>query len=243
MTEPVETTPAVAEAATQPETLLAGTETTATPTTTYGDWRDEVPAKFIKDGEVDHANLVKSYRHLETKMRAGEAPPEAADKYEFKAPEGVELTDEMKADIEQHKARALELGLSQKQFEEYTADLYDLAGELHAKYEPTMEKTEAALKESWKGDYDKNLELAKRAFSRYGSEAEIAEIGNNPAALRLLAKIGAELREDSRPAHGQAVNESLAQLRADPDYTNPHSPRYRILQDKVLELTRQRLGN
>ncbi len=241
MTEPVETTPAAAEAATQPETLLAGTEATTTPTT-YGDWRDEVPAKFIKDGEVDHANLVKSYRHLETKMRAKNAPPEAADKYEFKAPEGVELTDEMKADIEQHKARALELGLSQKQFEEYTADLYELAGELNAQYAPSREKTEAALKEAWKGDYDKNLELAKKAFSRYGSEAEIAEVGNNPAALRLLAKIGAELREDSRPAHGQAVNESLAQLRADPDYTNPHSPRYRILQDKVLQLTRERLG-
>jgi len=242
MTEPVATTtdpvaaPVPASAA--PDSLLS----TATPAS-FGDWRDEVPAKFIKDGEVDHLNLVKSYRHLETKMRAGDAPPEAADKYDVKLPEGVEMTDAIKAEVEQHKARAHELGLTQAQFDEYTSDLYSLADEIRSSIEPSREKTETALKEAWGKEYDQNLGLAIKAFQRYGSDDDKATIGNNPAALRLLAKIGAELGEDRSPAHGQAVNESMAQLRADPDYTNPHSPRYKILQDKVMELTRQRLAN
>lgn len=237
MTEQVETT--VTTATTESDSLLA---TATTEPQAFGDWRDEVPAKFLKDGEVDHANLVKSYKHLESKMRAGEAPPSEAAAYDFKVPDGVELTDDLKGMIEGHKARALELGLSQKQFEEYTTDLQSLAESIRDEYLPSKDKAEAALKEAWGAEYNQQLALARKAFSRYGSEADLQEIGNNPVALRLLAKIGAELGEDKNPAHGAAVNESLAQLRADPDYTNPHSPRYRILQDKVLQLTRERLG-
>lgn len=238
MTEPVETT--APAATTESDSLLTTVEPTEPKP--FGDWRDEVPAKFLKDGEVDHANLVKSYKHLESKMRAGEAPPTEASAYEFKLPDGVELTDDLKGMVEEHKARALELGLTQKQFEEYTTDLQSMAEQIKAEYLPSKEKAEAALKEAWGAEFNQQLTLARKAFSRYGSEADMQEIGNNPVALRLLAKIGAELGEDTKPAHGAAVNESLAQLRADPDYTNPHSPRYRILQDKVLQLTRERLG-
>lgn len=236
MTDVVETTAAPA-AATATETLLTAAPA-ATEAGKFGDWRDEVPEKFIKDGEVSHADLVKSYKHLESKLRAGDAPPESADKYEYKAPEGVELNDEQKASIDQVKARALELGMTQKQFDAYVSDLSEAAQETA----PNPERAAAVLKEDWGKDYDANLALAQKAFSRYGTGVDIAEVGNNPAALKLLSAIGRELREDASPAHGNVVVESMAQLRADPDYTNPHSPRYAILQNKVLELTRQQLA-
>lgn len=240
MTEVAPTTAEPAAAAT--DSLLTPASPADAPQS-FGDWRDDVPSKFMKDGEVDHANLVKSYKHLEAKMGAGENPPSDAAGYQFKAPEGVEETDEFKAMVEEHKARAHEIGLNQKQFEEYTADLYEMAGEIRSEFAQTPEKATAALKGEWGDKFDANLALAQKAFQRYGNGVDIADVGNNPAALKLLAAIGNELREDSKPAHGQAVNESLAQLRADPDYTNPHSPRYQILQNKVLELTRQRLAN
>ncbi len=228
-----ETTPA-----TEPAVEAAPAESLLTPAG-FGDWRDEVPAKFMRDGEVDHANLVKSYTHLETRLGSGDAPPQEASAYEFKAPEGVAVDDAMKAMIDDHKARAHELGLSQSQFEEYTADLFELAGELQSEFAQTPEKAEAALKGVWADKYDENLALAQKAYQRYGKDLDIAKVGNNPEALMVLAAVGRDLGESRNPPNGVPVRESLAQLRADPDYLNPHSPRYQILQNKVLELTRQ----
>lgn len=62
----------------------------------------------------------------------------------------------------------------------------------------------STLREVWRDDaeFQKNLGLAYRAFTALaddGDQAHINEIGNNPLAIRLLAKIGTEMQED-RPA-------------------------------------------
>jgi hypothetical protein len=93
------------------------------------------------------------------------------------------------------------------------------------------EETESVLKQEWGIDYDKNIRAAQRALQVYG-DPEIMELmnttaGNNPAVVKLFARLGAEVTEDMTQ---NTQNNNLATSRLDAQdeisdiYSNPEHP-------------------
>jgi len=62
------------------------------------------------------------------------------------------------------------------------------------------EKGTIALKNEWKGDYDKNLAVAKTLVEKAGGKELIdafGDLGNKPAVLKFLANLGSKFSEDT----------------------------------------------
>ena len=78
------------------------------------------------------------------------------------------------------------------------------------------DETEQNLKQEWGIDYDKNIRAAQRGLQVYG-DPEIVELmntaaGNNPAVVKLFARLGAEVTEDMTQ---NTQNNNLATSRLD----------------------------
>lgn len=197
-------------------------------------WQDSIPAKFkTADGAINYEAMTKSYLHLEQRLGAGDAPPASADKYAFNGlPEGMQAEQFAGAAKSAH-----ELGLSQKQFDGVMKNYFDTIPQFIAEVVPNPAKAEAQLREVWisQEDYNKNLGLAKKAFSAYaGDDISIDDIGNNAAAIKLLAKIGAGLGEDS-PVNSAAIlsQESIAELMSSKAYSDPRDPMHQSVHGKI----------
>ncbi len=131
--------------------------------------------------------------------------PEKADGYKFadvKLPDGLKVDDTLKTGYMDaaHKA-----GLSTRQ----ANSLYEwwngaMASGFTAQQGQTAQglaQAEAALKTEWGAAFDQNVQLAKDAINHYGGEKLKAELdangmANSPELARVMAKIGANLRED-----------------------------------------------
>lgn len=198
-------------------------------------WAGIVPEKFVKGDEVNIEALAKSYTHLEKRLGSGDLPPETPEAYKLaEKPEWV--SDEDLAEVTKF---AHENKLSQAQFEavmgKYIGDVTALIDDLA----PTPQKCEAALLEQLGGNREavsKEIALARKAFGAYapeGVDMNSPEIGNNPALIRILAKIGAGMAEDT-PVDGKnpaALN--VAELMASEAYNNPRHPQHQQVMDQV----------
>lgn len=217
----------------QPTNLLNqptdGGEQQQQQTTKFNDWRDNVPAKFIKDGTVNNEALVQSYLHLEKRMGSGDAPPTDPSAYKLTIPEGTK--DE---DFAELKAEALKLGLNNAQAQGMLDAIMSSAKEVRANFEMTADKAEVALREVWSNeqDFNKNLSLAKKAAKAYDVNTDV--LGNNPEVIKLLAKIGGELGED-RPVNQSAIipSEDLKTLMTSEAYLNPHHVNHKSVMARV----------
>lgn len=138
-----------------------------------------------------------------------EAKPEVPEKYEFKAPEGVDLDSELVTGFEPF---AKEIGLSQEQAQKFV-DFYA------ANILPRIEAREAAQAEQWAntvsewaetakkdkeygGDqFDANLAYAARARDKFGTPElkavlDQTGIGNHPELIRFFIRAGKSLTDD-----------------------------------------------
>lgn len=138
----------------------------------------------------------------------------APDEYKFEAPEGVEVNEEALA---QFSEKAKDLGLTQAQYQA----LIEYQTQLNAEGQETMatqyqqrvtEWAEATRNDPVIGgeSLDANLGLAKRAIETFG-DPELAALidtpsadnpdglglGNHPAFIRLLYKVGSAVSESS----------------------------------------------
>lgn len=180
----------------------------------FGDWRDSVPEKFRTDGDVNGEAIFKSYQEFEKRMGQYGLPPETPDAYKLQLPEGVEAPEGFAEEFTQF---AHANGLTQKQLDALMPEIITMAQEVMEEFTPTKEKAEAALREAWGDKFDSELALANKAFARY-KDAIAPEDANNPAVIKVLAKIGAELGEDTKPAEGVTTKADAATLRSDPEY-------------------------
>jgi len=207
---------------------LLGSQPTDTPQK-FNDWRDNVPSKFIKDGNVNNDALVQSYLHLEKRMGSGDAPPTDAAGYKLTLPEGTK--DEDFADF---KAEALKMGLNNAQAQGVLENIISSVKEMRGELEMTSAKAEAALRETWNNeqDFNKNLSLAQKAAKAYDVNTDV--LGNNPEVIKLLAKIGGELGED-RPANQSAIiqSEDLRTLMTSEAYLNPHHVNHKSVMARI----------
>ncbi|QIC86489.1 hypothetical protein F0336_08620 [Serratia liquefaciens] len=208
-----------------------------------GDW---VPEKFRIMGEDGKLNiegsarkLAESYTHLE-KQRGTTSAPKTVDEYAPKVEVEGFKWDEFKADPEMQgflkaaHAKGItndQMGFILGEYMQRATGLVGGAAELDADTATT------ALRETWKtdADFQKNIGLAHRAFMSLVDpvdKGKMDEIGNNPMVIRMLAKIGAEMGEDTPVGNGeinheeQQTNRDLMKSEA---YTNPkHADHERV---------------
>lgn len=211
----------------------------------------EVPAKYwdAEKGEVNYTAWAKSTTELETRMRAYGLPPKEASEYKFEVPKELK---EAGVDLEPTQTKAFqgkahELGLTQKQYEGVMGAYFEQLGTLADQTKAFSEqKCMAALKEHYKTDeaVAENVKLAFNAYSAYADDKEMEEInavGNIPAVIRVLAKIGKELKEDPgvKPdaiLDGESLETLMRGKPGDEDapYWNASDPRHKATVAKVM---------
>lgn len=128
--------------------------------------------------------------------------PEKATEYEFPKTDGIEHDPKM---VEWAQSAFHAANLSKEQAQSIGA-AWDgfMAGMVKAEQEAkaaAILETETKLKTEWAGEYDKNAELAKRAFKKFANQElgvflEKSGLGNAPLLTKVFAAIGKAIGED-----------------------------------------------
>ena len=138
--------------------------------------------------------------------------PESADKYVLTKPENlpehIPYTPEMEAFFKENIA--FKHGLSAKSADGLWKDYYNMVikadSAAQQEYEKGIETSLNALKDEWKGEeFDKNKEIAIRAFKSFGKGFETLldekigtiKLGDHPAFIKLFNAIGKSISDDS----------------------------------------------
>lgn len=206
-----------------------------------GDW---LPEKFrvlngdALDVEASARKLAESYAGLEKRVGSGDVPPKTPDEYKVEVPEQFKevWSDES---FGAFKAEALAAGLTQKQLDFVMGKYFTIAPDLvagGAKYD--AETATAELRKTWANDaeFTGNLQAAHKAFTAFASEGDDMDaIGNNPVALRILAKVGKEMGEAGGiPAQATTASaESVDDLLRSPAYLDSKHPDHKAVSAKV----------
>lgn len=201
------------------------------------------------DGSIDTdaslAKMAEGYAGLEKRMGAGDAPPATPDDYALALPEGVSI-DALKADplFKGFLKGAHARGMS-------NADVSFVI----ASYQQRMamaaspEAGEAELRKEWITDDQMARGLADsyRAVKAFaGGDEQMARLeqkfGSDPDFVRLMARIGKELREDTPVAGALSDVEqaSLESLMASPAYHNAKDPKHAETVARVQAMYRKR---
>lgn len=132
--------------------------------------------------------------------------PESADKYEFKAPEGTDP-----AFLSKFKEFALKGGILPKQaeglFDFYTNYTKEVIQAQDNENKQMFDSAVADLKKEFGTAYEKKLGVASNFFNTVADDAtkklfQETGLGNNPAVIKLFAKIAAMNGEDQFvPSH------------------------------------------
>ena len=205
------------------------------------DWTATVPDKFKSEDGINHEAIYKSYTELEKQFSSRETTPED---YAMEIPEGVELSDEDKAEFDQFKVAFKEAGLTQKQFDtvigQMMPTLQKAMEDMQSDYGhiKTPESAKEELAKAWGNKYNQTIATVQTIAKTYNkSGADIDSYGfNDPNVLKLLADLSTQFKE-AKPVDGQQVTDSLAQIRANPAYWDSRHPEHAQLQRRAMELT------
>lgn len=241
---------AAAAAAAQPGNVLAN----AAP----NDWIPEKYRTNKEDGSLDleasSRKVAEAYKHLETRMGSGDAPPKDAAEYAVKL-EGVEgfNWDEFKADesTQSFLKGAHAKGMTNAQVEYVIGEYLKAApGLVEGGAQLSNEDCTAALKAAWGDDQamQTNLKSSYRAAEAFASEAGkpgnfqnlMAKYGNDPDFIAFTANIGKELAEDTLITQGvvneQDFNVKTAELRQQLQDLPAHDPKRAQVQQQLNSL-------
>lgn len=223
----------------------------AAPATPHG-----IPEKYLVkagdtvDLEASAKKLAEGYKALAFKLGTGDLPPATPDEYAPTLPDTIKL-DALKADPEYQgflkAAHAKGITNAQLGFviEEYARR--------EASKAPSPERTFAELQQVWQtpAEFQANARHAFKAISTFGeglTDAEKQALDANPVALRVLARVGAQLSEDSAPIldgtdAAQTWEQKVAELRAHPAYMNRTHPEHDRVQQQITALYNRRHGS
>ena len=205
------------------------------------------------DMEASARKMGESLQHLEKRMGSGDAPPKTADEYAVNVPD--EWKEAFPADSETmatFRKDAHEQGLSQKQFDFFIGKYIEQAPLLASGgAQATYEQAEADLKGTWKTDAEFKAQTgnAFKAWSAFADPVDAGkmdEVGNNPAVVRLLARIGAEMKEGSSiPAGADSGGgaQDVKSLLTSEANTNPRHPDHAATRAKVDAYYAKKYGN
>jgi len=185
------------------------------------------------------SSLAKSYVELEQKLggsvaipKADASPeewdkyfskvrPESPDKYNLGTVEGFEDKDfEAKFKADAHKA-----GLTDKQaaavYSRFATLEVEAAKAMQARRSAYFAEQKSSLEKSWGAKYADNMKSASRAIQAFGGDldivGELKALGadNSAKMWQFLAKIGAEIGEDTLPENtpkSPKTEQSLAEM-------------------------------
>ena len=231
--------------------LLAGAKP---PEPTPNEW---MPEKFrVMNGtELDvgasSKKLAESYAGLEKRVGSGDVPPKTADDYAITVPEQFKEVWSEDDRFKAFRTDALGAGLTQKQFDFVVGKYFDTMPALvQGGQAVTVEQATEELRSVWKtdGEFKSGVADAFKAFQAFASpedQARIDEIGNNPVALRILAKIGKELGEAGgipKASEATGADDIQSILKSDA-YMNPKHPDHKAASAKVQGYYQKKYGN
>lgn len=198
-----------------------------------------IPEKYQvkkEDGSLDieasSLKLAEAYGNLEKRLGTGDLPPKTAAEYEITVPDVFKDAIDPKSDplLQDFLAKAHAAGFTQKQIDLAMGQYFEIAPQLVAgSKQLSAEDCTAQLKTEWKTDEQYKAEVGKayKAAVGYGgadAEGIIKDHGNDPRIVRMLARIGAEMGEDTslNPGDQQAGgSNSIDSLMASEAYNNP----------------------
>lgn len=129
--------------------------------------------------------------------------PDAPDGYVFDEEEGITIDQDM---VDWYRKLVFEAGIPQnaasKLYASYNEKMKSLVAQKEEAAKKAIESTAEALKKEWGGDYDKNVEFAKRAWVSLAGEElknvlEETGLGNDPRFTKAFFNIGKKMGEDN----------------------------------------------
>lgn len=222
------------------------------------DWMPEKYRTNKEDGSLDleasSRKVAEAYKHLETRLGSGDAPPKDAGEYAVKL-EGVEgfNWDEFKADenTQSFLKGAHAKGMTNAQVEYVIGEYLKAApGLVDGGVQLNQQDCTAALKGVWTDDqsFSSNVKASYRAAESFASpagqpgnfESLMAKYGNDPDFIAFTANIGKELAEDTLITQGvvneQDFNVKTADLRQQLQALPLHDPKRAQIQGQLDQL-------
>lgn len=190
----------------------------------------------------------EGYRALEKRVGSGDLPPKAAADYAVAVPDQFKEVWQEDERFQQFRADAHAAGLTQKQFDFVVGKYFNIVPELvNAGKQVSADEAATQLREVWKTDaeFTANAQDAYRAFKAFGDEADAALVDSSPAMLKMLAKIGKEMRESGgiTPQAEGIPADDVKDLMKSEAYLNPKHPEHKATAAKVQKFYQQRYGN
>ncbi|EAM6080665.1 hypothetical protein CDJ04_07095 [Salmonella enterica] len=234
-------------------TLLNTGGDQTTNTDTGLDW---LPEKFVVTGEdgkpditASAQKLAQSYGHLEQRFGSGDIPPADIADYKIDAIEGIEI-DPNNAETKKFLESAKQHGFTSDQLNFMIKEVYNsIQNYTQQTSSDNRDAASEELKKVWQDDvtFNKNIGLAYRAFNSLADaddKGKIDEIGNNPLVIKLLAKIGAEMKEDS-PGGGEQGGEAqtIRDLMKSEAYFNEKHPDHERVTAQIKRYYARQYGN
>lgn len=174
------------------------------------------------EGKLDGKNLIKSYVHAKRQLGRNKITvpgenatddewtevfrnlglPTDADKYTLNEKNEGVLAPEFNSEFQ---AKAMEAGIlpqqAQKMLDWYSDSVKQMTETEQATNNQNYNEGLTNLKNEWGQAYDRNLQIAKKAFSTFADEDTMDKIdseglGNNLTLIKLFHSIGAKMTED-----------------------------------------------
>ena len=235
-------------------------------------WKDSLPDEIKDDPSLSHIkdveSLAKSYVHAQKMVGQDKITvpgkhateddwkgvfkklglPESKDEYSLEAPEGAP-----EEAIDKFKEVAMEKGILPSQAQSVLDWLSEHGKEqaqaMEQNQKQAREEKIGQLKKEWGDEFDKNLSAAKAVVREYGDDdimdhLDKTGLGDDPAVIKLLAKAGQNLLEDSIAGNRQTSYEHPEQVKSQidsimGDFNHPyHNREHPGHQDAVKEVNR-----
>jgi len=179
--------------------------------------------------------------------------PSSPDEYELptvEIPEEI-ASEELEAEFRQ---KAHELGLLPHQVKElyewYVNKNLEEFQSLAESIEEQRQEAEAQLRKEWGKAYNEKVELARKAFAAFADDDTWAlfeeGLGNDPRIIKLFAKIGEQLAEDTlegAPKRSlmspEEARAEIARLQGDPKFMEAYSNKLHPEHQYAVERMRQ----
>lgn len=217
-----------------------------------------MPDKFKvakEDGSIDLEASAKkmgeSLSHLEKRMGSGEVPPKEAGEYKVNIPDAwKEAFPDTSETMDSFRKDALAQGLTQKQFDFFIGKYIEEAPKLiGGAAQLSKDEAMADLRTSWptEAEYKTQSAHAQTALQTFldPKDADKAEsLTSNPAMVRILAKIGSEMKEGGGiPAAATSVSaDDINSLMLSEAATNPKHADYRTTRAKIDDYYAKKYG-
>lgn len=219
------------------------------------DWRASLPEDLRSEKSFEKfkgiPDLAKSYTELEKSMgnavrmpKAESKPeewdafysklgrPESPDKYELKRPENPAGGQWDEGLEKEFRTAAHASGLQPRQAQGLLDWFNKTQTERLTAYTKGMEEGVGKLKTEWGAKFDEKLGMAARAVKELGGDElktmlEDTGLGNHPVLVKLFAKIGESMMEDTIIAgdtHMEDSSKEAIQLKIDAIRRDPKHP-------------------